>query len=136
VALKRLIAQAHQSLAQGAYQRRPIELGLPVQYLRCPACNELMLRHNFGDSSGVIVDVCGKHGVWFDNGELAQALSFCASGQPQALRTLEKYQQQALRRIDAPPLHFEDTALKSQTAQSLGGVLLDILWAVLSLYFP
>jgi Zn-finger nucleic acid-binding protein len=94
-----------------------------------------MLRHNFGASSGVIVDVCGQHGVWFDNGELAQALSFCAAGQLDEIKTLEKYQQQAQRRAAVIPLHFEDTSTRSTTEQSVAGVLFDILWAVLRLYF-
>ena len=39
-----------------------------------------MSRRNFGESSGVVVDICTPHGVWFDRGELSQVLSFCASG--------------------------------------------------------
>jgi hypothetical protein len=39
-----------------------------------------MNRVNFGPRSGVIVDVCGQHGSWFDAGELALALSFVAEG--------------------------------------------------------
>jgi Zn-finger nucleic acid-binding protein len=39
-----------------------------------------MLRKNFRESSGVIVDVCAAHGVWFDRGELATILAFASSG--------------------------------------------------------
>ena len=31
---------------------------------------ELMSRNNFGRSSGVIVETCQRHGIWFDAGEL------------------------------------------------------------------
>jgi Zn-finger nucleic acid-binding protein len=51
-----------------------------VKYLPCPSCRELMNRKNFGGSSGVIVDVCTKHGVWFDSGELPRVLAFVQKG--------------------------------------------------------
>jgi len=49
-------------------------------YIPCPACASLMNRKNFGGMSGVIVDVCKKHGTWFDLGELPRVLAFVASG--------------------------------------------------------
>jgi Zn-finger nucleic acid-binding protein len=52
----------------------------PVTYIPCPFCRDLMLRHNFGKVSGIIVDVCAKHGTWFDVGELAHVLAFVGSG--------------------------------------------------------
>lgn len=51
-----------------------------VVYRRCPACGKIMNRQNFGRCSGVIVDVCKKHGVWFDPDELTAVLEFVASG--------------------------------------------------------
>jgi Zn-finger nucleic acid-binding protein len=51
-----------------------------VRYVKCPLCHELMNRNNFGKRSGVIVDVCKAHGVWFDKGELTQAIEFVARG--------------------------------------------------------
>jgi hypothetical protein len=39
-----------------------------------------MNRRNFGGSSGVIVDVCSSHGLWFDLGELPRVLSFVEAG--------------------------------------------------------
>ncbi|MBN2195565.1 MAG: zf-TFIIB domain-containing protein [Polyangiaceae bacterium] len=51
-----------------------------VRYLACPACAKLMHRKNFGRRSGVIVDVCPHHGIWFDAGELPRILSFVSSG--------------------------------------------------------
>ncbi len=49
-------------------------------YIPCPACSALMNRKNFGLSSGIVVDVCKKHGTWFDLGELPRVLAFAASG--------------------------------------------------------
>jgi Zn-finger nucleic acid-binding protein len=39
-----------------------------------------MNRKNFGQTSGVIVDVCQKHGIWFDPGELPRVLAFVETG--------------------------------------------------------
>jgi hypothetical protein len=39
-----------------------------------------MNRKNFGDSSGIIVDVCSLHGCWFDAGELPAVLKFVEEG--------------------------------------------------------
>jgi Zn-finger nucleic acid-binding protein len=35
---------------------------------------------NYGRRSGVIIDVCKKHGVWFDADELAHILDWVRSG--------------------------------------------------------
>ena len=66
--------------SRGARYRAPSPLSDPVRYRKCPACSELMMRHNFRDSSGVVVDVCAAHGVWFDQGELATIVEFAATG--------------------------------------------------------
>lgn len=50
-----------------------------VRYLPCPSCGELMQRRNFGRGSGVILDWCRGHGVWFDAQELEQALAWASS---------------------------------------------------------
>lgn len=52
----------------------------PVRYRRCPTCNVLMNRKNFGDESGIIVDICSLHGTLFDQGELPRVMEFVASG--------------------------------------------------------
>jgi Zn-finger nucleic acid-binding protein len=49
-------------------------------YIPCPECAALMNRKNFGGTSGVVVDVCKKHGTWFDEGELPRVLAFVAGG--------------------------------------------------------
>jgi len=51
-----------------------------VHYVACPVCGSMMNRRNFGGGSGVIVDVCARHGTWFDAGELPRVLSFVESG--------------------------------------------------------
>lgn len=63
-----------------------------VRYLPCPVCQELMNRRNFGDRSGVIVDTCREHGIWFDPGELPRVMDFVANGglEEAARRELER----------------------------------------------
>jgi Zn-finger nucleic acid-binding protein len=51
-----------------------------IRYLKCPLCHEAMNRANFGKRSGIVVDVCRRHGTWFDPGELTQAVEWVASG--------------------------------------------------------
>jgi len=48
-------------------------------YLLCPRCGVHMGRKAFGERSGIIVDVCARHGVWFDREELARAVEFVAA---------------------------------------------------------
>jgi Zn-finger nucleic acid-binding protein len=67
----------------GAVPRRPSTPAIPVttvRYVPCPACSQLMGRKNFGGHSGVIIDVCREHGVWFDESELPRVLEFVEHG--------------------------------------------------------
>lgn len=52
----------------------------PVRYRPCPSCQQLMNRKNFGGASGIIVDVCSRHGTFFDPGELPRVLAFVRRG--------------------------------------------------------
>jgi Zn-finger nucleic acid-binding protein len=47
-----------------------------VEYRRCPECDAQMQRRNFWRSSGIIVDVCRRHGTWLDPNELEQIAGF------------------------------------------------------------
>lgn len=60
-----------------------------VSYVRCPVCRQMMNRQNFARISGVIIDTCGKHGVWFDAGELEGIMDFLARGGLQKARERE-----------------------------------------------
>ncbi len=62
----------------------------PISYLKCPVCEQLMHRVNFGAKSGVIVDRCKEHGIWLDGGELRQLLEWMKLGG----RLLEQDRQQ------------------------------------------
>jgi Zn-finger nucleic acid-binding protein len=49
-------------------------------YLPCVRCGKLMPRKNFARISGVVIDECGRHGIWLDKGELEKIRQFILSG--------------------------------------------------------
>jgi Zn-finger nucleic acid-binding protein len=49
-----------------------------VRYRPCPVCREFMVRRNYGGVSGIMIDVCGPHGIWVTQhafGELSEFVS-------------------------------------------------------------
>jgi Zn-finger nucleic acid-binding protein len=52
----------------------------PLRYRPCVLCGTLMNRRNYGRKSGVIVDVCARHGLWFDFHELDSLLRWIREG--------------------------------------------------------
>jgi Zn-finger nucleic acid-binding protein len=75
----------------------------PVRYLPCPACGSLMNRRNFGRTSGVIVDICHQHGIWFDAGELPRVLAFVEAGGLERARIRTEEEKRAQRPTGAQP---------------------------------
>jgi Zn-finger nucleic acid-binding protein/ribosomal protein L40E len=65
-----------------------------LHYRPCVICGALMNRRNYGRKSGVIVDLCARHGVWFDLHELDRLLRWIREGGE--ART-EKLQQEETR---------------------------------------
>jgi Zn-finger nucleic acid-binding protein len=62
----------------------------PQRYWPCPECRRLMNRQNFARVSGVILDVCRGHGVWFNHGELQRIVAFLRAGGMEKARAREK----------------------------------------------
>jgi Zn-finger nucleic acid-binding protein len=109
-ALAEILHRAEQRGAM-AEDRRKSLLAEPVTYLPCPLCHSPMNRINFGRVSGVIVDVCQKHGTWFDGGELTRVIAFVANG---GLTRTRLREEQAKREAMRPPIvvvEREDEAL-------------------------
>jgi Zn-finger nucleic acid-binding protein len=61
-----------------------------INYVPCPDCGQLMNRNNFAKASGVIVDICKQHGVWFDADELPAIIGFIKKGGMELARQREK----------------------------------------------
>ena len=53
-------------------RRAPKMVPQSVRYRPCPRCGQLMNRFNFGRVSGIVIDKCAGHGIWFDRDELAK----------------------------------------------------------------
>jgi Zn-finger nucleic acid-binding protein len=49
-------------------------------YRQCPECRKTMNRRNFGRQSGIVVDTCKDHGIWFDAQELGDILKWIRRG--------------------------------------------------------
>ncbi len=93
-----------------------VKLEDTVAYVRCPVCRQMMNRKNFARISGVIIDTCGKHGVWFDAGELENIMDFLARGGLQKARERELEHQQLEKKLagvrkeihGVSPMGFDD----------------------------
>lgn len=81
-----------QSAVLGFLQKRVVATNLKtkIAYVPCPDCGQLMNRNNFARASGVIVDICKQHGVWFDADELPSIVEFIQLGGMDVARQREK----------------------------------------------
>ena len=86
-----------------------------VNYIPCPECSQLMNRANFARCSGVIIDLCKKHGIWFDRNELSRIIEFIRAGGLEVSRAKEKSALEEERRR----LQQEQLALDMQRSRSL-----------------
>lgn len=88
-------------LGEGSMLPRPVisdPTDSPVMYRPCPSCGELMNRFNFAGCSGVILDACKPHGVWFDADELRRIVQFIRGGGLDMARAKELRQLELDRR--------------------------------------
>lgn len=65
----------------------------PLHYRPCVICGSLMNRRNYGRKSGVIVDVCARHGIWFDLHELDRLLRWIREGGEARAEKLQREQE-------------------------------------------
>lgn len=92
-AFERLCADQEQQAAVLSFIGSKPKTGanpVAISYVPCPDCSQLMNRSNFARSSGVIIDLCKKHGVWFDADELPKIIEFINSGGMARSREKEK----------------------------------------------
>jgi len=80
-------------------------------YRRCPHCATMMARRNYARRSGVIVDTCHRHGVWFDAGELHALLQWIRRGGLEKAERLERKEaESAARRARRAPSRLDRMA--------------------------
>ncbi len=68
--------------AQVEELRKRLDAQLPrtIRYKPCPECGLSMTRRAYKRVSGIIVDVCGRHGTWVDQSTFGQLTEFMTRG--------------------------------------------------------
>ncbi len=97
-----------------ALPKREMKRESAVRYIACPTCGKSMNRQAFGRISGVIVDVCKSHGVWFDAGELAEVIRFVEQG------GLERERERELAELSEQERRLRTAERRSERMDSLG----------------
>lgn len=107
-----------------------------VRYVPCPVCAKPMNRTNFAHSSGVIIDTCKPHGVWFDADELRRVIEFVRNGGMERARKRQLDQlteerrllemRQALRPVGTEETMYERNERRLGSGASLLSVLFDL----------
>ncbi|MBI4962396.1 MAG: zf-TFIIB domain-containing protein [Desulfomonile tiedjei] len=85
--------------SQEENRRNPVDTEPQVRYVRCPECRTVMNRSNFARISGVIIDSCRGHGLWFDPGELEKIMDFIAHRGLQKAKTIELEELKAEKKL-------------------------------------
>lgn len=89
-----------------------------------------MNRRNYGRKSGVIVDVCSRHGIWFDLHELDSLLRWIRQGGEERVQALAAEEERRSARekalaegIEPLRLTAEDRRREIAAGSRLGAVL-------------
>lgn len=118
----------------GALQEGPL-------YRPCVVCGQLMQRRNYGRRSGVILDLCHEHGLWFDAGELDQALRWVRNGGLAAAERIateqrsEEERRQRFRQLTEVPTVGEQKARAAGGGWFLVDALIEIVGGIVSTVF-
>jgi len=112
-----LMVEALAIAAPSLQYRRPARdvSALSAGYLVCPGCRGLMNRKNFGDRSGVIVNVCRHDGTFLAAGDLPRILAFARAGglrEMQARMAQEKKQLALAAAAAAHSVAIEPTSVR------------------------
>ena len=101
-----------------------------VRYRPCPECGNLMNRTNYGRISGVVLDACKGHGLWFDRDELRRVLAFIEGGGLERSRERQILElEEAKRQVQTAPPPSAGGWMEPETRPS-GPGLLDLLGAL------
>jgi Zn-finger nucleic acid-binding protein len=97
----------------------PAQLGA-VHYRPCPRCGKLMNRINYAHISGVVLDVCKDHGLWFDKDKLREVLEFIEAGGLEKSRVRQSLEDDERRRLAAAAATPEPGPWMQPAEQSQG----------------
>jgi len=91
----------HEALAPGSAGKGLEQHRRGRFYRPCVVCGQLMNRFNYGRVSGVIIDACKGHGIWFEAGALNRILDWVHLGGAELTAREEEYlRQQQVRRAE------------------------------------
>lgn len=110
----------------------------PVQgpfYRCCIVCRTRMTRRNWGQKSGVILDVCQQHGVWFDLHELEHLLRWMRTGGDRQAQQAAEAERAALRQLAMSGSLRLDTPSGSSSGSLLGILAAGLLGGGMSGWF-
>lgn len=105
-------------------------------YVKCPRCTTIMNRKQFATGAGVVIDVCKKHGTFFDVGELPAIISFVMHGgleraaKADIAREREQARHELERARDAARTAAMTSAHAYSSTASNGGALIDLLFSL------
>lgn len=100
----------------------------PSFYRKCPICDALMHRQNFGRRSGEILDSCREHGVWFDARELENILRWVRQGgEESSQRRQEEEQREAERQANFKRQLEPESIEWNQSRATRGAAMVDLL---------
>jgi Zn-finger nucleic acid-binding protein len=91
-------AEAQQA-ATGLRIPPPVPTDPKVRYLKCPQCANLMNRMNYAGCSGIVINVCGAHGIWLDRDRMRQIIEFIRTGSLDRARSVENQNLERARHI-------------------------------------
>jgi Zn-finger nucleic acid-binding protein len=136
-ALRTMIDAAHDTSTEGenTIAKRRAALERDVRYLECPRCDQRMERMNFGQRSGIVVDVCKMHGTWFDASELDGVLEFVRRGGLHAEDVLAPKMtpemQEAQRATNTMKSVLHDEQMHEEmNVRAVTSLLEDVLWVL------
>ncbi|MCX5744794.1 MAG: zf-TFIIB domain-containing protein [Proteobacteria bacterium] len=144
VAVERVVTDRQQARAEALLGSLPASarpLVVPPgqrMYVKCPMCRTVMNRKLFSTGSGVVIDICRAHGVFFDVGELPRIIAFVMTG------GVERAQKKDVARLrDEARQHAQSaqfTALMASRSSTRvvgheagnGGALVELLFSLFS----
>jgi Zn-finger nucleic acid-binding protein len=95
-----------------------------------------MNRSNYGGGSGVIVDVCGPHGVFLDRGELTKIVDFLEKGGWERVKKREKQRmEEEISALESRKRVVGEQALApAPVSFTRNGLLAEVLASLFSLF--
>jgi len=65
-----------------------------VEYRDCPRCDQAMLRQNYEQISGIMVDTCSRHGMFLDANEFARLRAFVETKGPELAKQMREQERE------------------------------------------